>query len=202
MGAIGTPTRHVRGGPLTGQTIPVTTPDHVLINLEFANGALGQLLASFGTAATLAPWMEVHFERATVSFGGQSHEKDAPVSLYVDDESPAAREGWTHGVEIPVDDVAVVEAGIRHFIDVLSGDAEPDPDRRARTSRARHHREGVCVDRGWRLARDRNDLLTDAVRRARAARLRRAHACPSPGPDRAPGRRGPRRALPTSSVRR
>ncbi len=125
MGAIGTPTRHVRGGPLTGQTIPVTTPDHVLINLEFANGALGQLLASFGTAATLAPWMEVHFERATVSFGGQSHEKDAPVSLYVDDESPAAREGWAHGVEIPVDDVAVVEAGIRHFIDVLSGDAEP-----------------------------------------------------------------------------
>ena len=125
MGAIGTPTRHVRGGPLTGQTIPVTTPDHVLINLEFASGALGQLLASFGTAATLAPWLEVHFERATVSFGGQSHDKDAPVSLYVDDESPAAREAWTHGLEIPVDDVAVVEAGIRHFIDVLSGEVEP-----------------------------------------------------------------------------
>ena len=60
MGTIGTPTRHVRGGPLTGQTIEVTTPDHVLINLEFANGALGQLLASFGTASTLAPWLEVH----------------------------------------------------------------------------------------------------------------------------------------------
>ena len=48
MGAIGWPTRIVRGGPLTGQTIEVTTPDHVLINLEFASGALGQLLASFG----------------------------------------------------------------------------------------------------------------------------------------------------------
>ena len=41
MGAIGNPTRVVRAGPLAGQTIPVTTPDHVLINLEFASGALG-----------------------------------------------------------------------------------------------------------------------------------------------------------------
>jgi len=55
MGAIGNPTRVVRAGPRVGQTISVTTPDHVLINLEFASGALGQLLASFGTASTLAP---------------------------------------------------------------------------------------------------------------------------------------------------
>ena len=60
MGAIGNPTRVVRAGPLVGQTIPVTTPDHVLINLEFTSGALGQLLASFGTASTLAPWLELH----------------------------------------------------------------------------------------------------------------------------------------------
>ena len=55
MGAIATPTRVVRGGPLTGQVIEVTTPDHVLINLEFASGALGQLLASFGTAELARP---------------------------------------------------------------------------------------------------------------------------------------------------
>ena len=67
---------------------------------------------------------------------------------------------WTHDLEIPVDDVGVVEAGIRHFIDVLSRRRRADPDRRACTPRARHHREGVCVDRGRRLARDRNDLLT------------------------------------------
>jgi predicted dehydrogenase len=125
MGAIGVPTRVVRGGPLTGQRIDVTTPDHILINLEFANGALGQLLASFGTAATRAPWLEVHLETATVSFGGQSYERDAPVSIYVDDDSPAAREGWTHGVDVPRDDVGVVESGVRHFVDVLAGDAEP-----------------------------------------------------------------------------
>ena len=92
MGAIGNPTRVVRAGPLVGQTIPVTTPDHVLINLEFASGALGQLLASFGTASTLAPWLELHFAGATISFGGPSWDKDAPASIYVDDDG-AARPG-------------------------------------------------------------------------------------------------------------
>jgi predicted dehydrogenase len=125
MAAIGVPTRVVRGGPWTGQRIDVTTPDHVLINLGFRNGALGQLLASFGTAATRAPWLEVHLERATVSFGGQSWERAAPVSLYVDDDTPAAREGWTDDVEVPIDDVGVVESGVRHLIDVLDGRAEP-----------------------------------------------------------------------------
>jgi predicted dehydrogenase len=125
MGAIGNPTRVVRGGPLTGQAIDVTTPDHVLINLEFENGALGQLLASFGTAGTLAPWLEVHCTGATISFGGQSHEKDAPVSLYLDDEGPAATEGWRHDIEVPDEPLAVVETGARHFIDCLRGEGEP-----------------------------------------------------------------------------
>ena len=125
MGAIGVPTRVVRGGPLTGQRIDVTTPDHVLINLGFANGALGQLLASFGTAATRAPWLELHLERATVSFGGHSYERDAPVSFYIDDDTPAATEGWSDEVVVPSDDVGVVETGVRHFIDVLDGRAEP-----------------------------------------------------------------------------
>jgi predicted dehydrogenase len=125
MGSIGFPTRVVRGGPLTGRTIEVTTPDHVLVNLEFANGALGQLLASFGTPASLAPWLEVHFPMATISFSGQSYEPEAPVSLYVDDDSPAATEDWQHEVDAPVDDVSVVEAGAQHFIAVLRGDEAP-----------------------------------------------------------------------------
>jgi predicted dehydrogenase len=125
MGAIGAPTRMVRGGPLTGQRIEVTTPDHVLINLEFASGALGQLLASFGTASTRAPWLELHLTGATVSFGGQSHDPQAPVSIYIDDESPAAREAWHDDPEIPVDEHGVVETGVRHFIDCLRGKATP-----------------------------------------------------------------------------
>ena len=125
MGGIGVPTRVVRGGPLTGQEIAVTTPDHVLVNLEFASGALGQLLASFGTAGTRAPWLEVHLTKATVSFGGQSHDRHAPVSIYVDDDSPAAREGWRDDVEVPTDDQEVIETGVRHFVDCLRGRTRP-----------------------------------------------------------------------------
>jgi predicted dehydrogenase len=125
MGSISSPTRLVRGGPLTGQTIEVTTADHVLINMDFANGSLGQLLASFGTASTLAPWLEVHLTRATISFGGQSHDKDAPVSLYLDDDSPAATEGWQHEIDVPAEPWAVVETGVHHFIDCLHGAAKP-----------------------------------------------------------------------------
>jgi predicted dehydrogenase len=125
MGTISIPNRVARGGPLRGQPISVTTPDHVLINLEFVSGALGQLLASFATAASKMPWLEVHLEGASISFGGRSWEMDSPVSLYVDDGTPDAEEGWQEAIEIPVDDLPVVESGARHFVDVLLGEAEP-----------------------------------------------------------------------------
>jgi len=121
------PERVVRAGPLAGRTIAVTTPDHVLINLEFASGALGQLLASFGTASTLAPWLELHFTNATISFPGASHDKDAPASIYVDDDSPLGLEGWIHGLQPPPPPEAlpVVEAGAAHFVACLLGEEEP-----------------------------------------------------------------------------
>jgi predicted dehydrogenase len=125
MGSVSSPTRVVRGGPLTGRTIQVTTPDHVLINLEFTNGALGQLLASFGTPATRAPWLELHFPMATLSFSGQSWESDAPASLYLDDDGPDAREGWLDGIEVPLDEVGVVETGVIHFVACLRGETTP-----------------------------------------------------------------------------
>lgn len=125
MGAIGARSRRVRGGPLTGRTIDVTTPDHVLIHFEFASGGLGQLLASFGTPSTLAPWLEVHYPMATVSFGGHSWEPDAPVSVYLDDDGPDAREAWQHDVEIPSDPHGVVEAGVHHAVACLRGEAIP-----------------------------------------------------------------------------
>ena len=125
MGAISSPTRGVRGGPMTGRRIDVTTLDHILVNLEFANGTLGQLLASFGTPATRAPWLEVHFPMATISFSGQSWDADAPVSLYVDDDSSLGLEGWLEDVQVPRDDVGVVEAGVRHFVACLRGETKP-----------------------------------------------------------------------------
>jgi predicted dehydrogenase len=128
MGSIGIPTRVVRGGPLAGRSIEVTTPDHMLINLEFASGAIGQLLASFGTAATQAPWLELHFERATVSFPpGSQYDRHAGPSIYLDDDSPLGLEGWTHEVQPPppADPRDLVEMGPAHFIEVLRGEEAP-----------------------------------------------------------------------------
>jgi predicted dehydrogenase len=125
MGAIALPRRRIRGGPRQGATIEVTTPDHVLIHLEFASGALGQVLASFGTLDTLAPWFELHLERGVVSFGGKSWEIDAPVNVYEDDETDPARAGWTRDVEIPRDELGVVETGARHFVACLLGEETP-----------------------------------------------------------------------------
>ena len=125
MGTISIPRRRVRGGPLTGRTIEVSTPDHVLIQMEFANGALGQLLASFGTPETLAPWLELHLTGGTVSFGGKSWEPDAPVSIYTDDETDAATEGWVHDVDVPRETYGVVETGARHFVACLLGEEQP-----------------------------------------------------------------------------
>ena len=123
MGTIALPRRVVRGGPLTGQTIEVTTLDHVLIHLEFASGALGQLLASFATADTLAPWLELHLERGVVSFGGKSWELDAPVLLF--DASDDGDRDWRPATEMPRDEIGVVEAGARHFVACLLGDETP-----------------------------------------------------------------------------
>jgi predicted dehydrogenase len=125
MGTIAIPRRRIRGGPLTGRTIEVTTPDHVLINLRFASGALGQLLASFGTPETLAPWLELHLTGGTVSFGGKSWEPDAPVSIYIDDETDAAREHWAMNEDVPRDELGVVELGARHFVACLLGEESP-----------------------------------------------------------------------------
>jgi predicted dehydrogenase len=127
MGAIGNASRVVRAGPLAGQTIAVTTPDHVLMNLEFASGALGQLLTSFGATATQAPWLELHFGQGTVSFAGESSDKDAPASIFFDDDSSLGLEGWVHGLRPPPpgDELGVVETGVAHAIACLLGEDTP-----------------------------------------------------------------------------
>jgi predicted dehydrogenase len=122
MGTIALPSRRVYGGPLVGRTIDVTTPDHVLIHLEFASGALGQLLASFATADTLAPWLEMHFERGVVSFGGKPWEDNAPVGIYDASDNPNV--DW-QPADVPRDDFGTVEAGARHCVACLRGDETP-----------------------------------------------------------------------------
>jgi predicted dehydrogenase len=127
MGSIGMPTRVVRGGPLTGRTIEVTTPDHLIINLEFGANRLAQLLASFGTPSTRAPWLELHFARGTLSFGADTqYDSNGPADLYVDEGGADADERWVGEVAPPsVDDVPLVARGAVHFISCLRGDEAP-----------------------------------------------------------------------------
>ena len=126
MGAIAIPRRRVRGGPRKGSAVEVTTPDHVLIQLEFTSGALGQVLASFGTLETMAPWLELHLERGVVTFGGKSWEKDAPVSISRDDpDDPNGVGLWSRDVEIPRDEYDTVATGARHFLACLLGRETP-----------------------------------------------------------------------------
>ena len=127
MGSISKATRVVRAGPLAGRTIAVTTADHVLMNLEFVNGGLGQLLASFAAPSTQAPWLELHYTNGTISFAGESSDKDAPASIYFDDDSPLGLEGWVHGLlpPPPGDELGAVESGAVHFVACLRGDEGP-----------------------------------------------------------------------------
>jgi predicted dehydrogenase len=125
MGSIALPARMVRGGPRTGETIDVTTPDHVLIAMEFASGALGQLLASFATQDTLAPWLELHLERGVVSFGGKSWDEDGPVQIYETADVAGGGEGWRPASELPTNQAGAVEAGAQHFVRCLAGLEEP-----------------------------------------------------------------------------
>jgi predicted dehydrogenase len=127
MGAIARPERVVRAGSRAGERVQVTSPDHVLMNLEFASGALGTLLSSSAGAASLAPWLEFHFERATLSFDGDQYDKDSPASLYLDDESSLGLEGWIKEVTPPppAEPLPTVETGIAHFLACLRGEAQP-----------------------------------------------------------------------------
>src|SRR6185312_12701090 len=62
MGGISIPERNVLIDRLAGQKIAVSTPDHILLHLDFGNATFGQVLASFATPRSKAPALEVHGE--------------------------------------------------------------------------------------------------------------------------------------------
>jgi predicted dehydrogenase len=127
MGTISAPERYVRAGRLAGRTIPVTTADHVMMNMEFANGALGQLLTSFAAPGTQTPWLELHFSRGTISFPGPSWDREGTASIFFDDDSQLGLEGWIHGLRPPppADGRMVIDAGVAHFAACLRGEETP-----------------------------------------------------------------------------
>jgi predicted dehydrogenase len=143
MGTIAIPERAIVAGTRAGETTAVTTPDHVLVNLEFASGALGQLLASFAMPATQAPWLEVHLTKGTISLTGDQWGTGSPASIFArpaavgavasveaagsggaDPFAEPLVEGWNHGLMPPAgpDRFPIVQRGVEHFLACLAGD--------------------------------------------------------------------------------
>jgi predicted dehydrogenase len=125
MGSITIPERIslARGAP--GKRIEVVSDDVVLAQLEFAQGGLAQLLASFATPATVLPQLEIHLAGGTISLS--SLVVAETVDVFSVDPSPLGLEGWMRGLVPPgvVSGVNVIGYGAQHFVRVLAGGEEP-----------------------------------------------------------------------------
>jgi predicted dehydrogenase len=130
MGAIAIAERRISAGPRAGQTVEVTAPDDVLVHLEFASGALGQLLASFAVPASRQPWLEIHLESGSISLGGDAFAADSPADVFVGSGATAIdglSPGWNTALEPPppADPFPLIGQGAAHFVACLEGRETP-----------------------------------------------------------------------------
>ena len=143
MGSIAMPDRLLMAGSRSGETIKVTSPDHMLLNLEFAGGALGQLMTSFAVPGTRAPYMELQFSAGSISLSGDGWGTEDQADVFAFDPNPvpgsAIRDGsaifdvpadaggWRRGAAPPgpKDPWSVVSMGPLHFVACLLGEEKP-----------------------------------------------------------------------------
>jgi len=108
-----------------------------MIHLEFAGGALGQLLCSFAAPGTQVPRLELHLTGGSISLVGDQFDP-IPASIFVRDDAPAAvggapvrglpsTPGWHHGVATPPpsDRFPTIGLGVEHFLACVAGDERP-----------------------------------------------------------------------------
>jgi predicted dehydrogenase len=127
MGEIALSTRTVRDGPYAGEIVEVRAPDQFLVHLDFGDGRLGDLVASYAVPASRSPWLELHLTGGSLSVGAETQwDSDGPVDVFLDDPSPLAFEGWVEEMRGgPSEPDNVVALGPGHFVNVLLGEAEP-----------------------------------------------------------------------------
>ena len=132
MGTIAVPVRTVVAGRLAGNTIEVTAPDHVLMNLEFASGALGQVLSSFAVPETEAPYLEVHFSGGSVTLTGSPFDEPPAPHIHflgagsAGSAGPASTADGAPGLPpLEPDPRSIIETGAAHFVACLRGDEKP-----------------------------------------------------------------------------
>jgi predicted dehydrogenase len=127
IGEIAVPSRMIRAGAYAGETVEVSAPDQFLVHLDFGNGVLGDLVASYAVPDSRGPWLELHLSDGSVSVEAETQwDADGPVDVYLDDPGPLALEGWLDEARGRADDPgSIVALGPPHFVDVLLGEAEP-----------------------------------------------------------------------------
>lgn len=123
VGAVAIPTRRVTAGPHIGREVRVRSKDHLLMHLEFDDGALAQVLSSYAVPATKAPTLEIHGTSGSVSL----HEAppltaNGPVDVYLRDESDMGLSGWLDDLRAPAAGAEpgdLIAAGPQHFVRCL-----------------------------------------------------------------------------------
>ncbi|MGH2353189.1 MAG: Gfo/Idh/MocA family protein, partial [Chloroflexota bacterium] len=82
------PQRTLAVGPRQGATITLTAPDHVTALLEFANGLVARLTASFTVSAPWLPRIEIHGSEGALSLASRPSD-GGPLQLW-----PAGGRQW------------------------------------------------------------------------------------------------------------
>ncbi|MGH2557660.1 MAG: Gfo/Idh/MocA family protein [Thermomicrobiales bacterium] len=128
FGSVAIPKRKVLIPRLAGQEIEVKVNDVMLVHLDFGGNRYAQVLSSYAVPASKASAMELHGSMGTINIEmGPWFDGNGPVNIYRRDESSLGLDGWTLGVRPPNTSGSedILAAGIRHFLDCLTGAAQP-----------------------------------------------------------------------------
>ncbi|MGH2617360.1 MAG: hypothetical protein ACRDJC_19175, partial [Thermomicrobiales bacterium] len=97
------------------------------IHLDFGENRFAQVLSSFAIPRSKAPTLEIHGDLGSVSISQERwYDTDAPVDVWLRDESPLGEERWTQAVQPPSPrNGQLIQAGPEHFVAVLEGAEAP-----------------------------------------------------------------------------
>jgi predicted dehydrogenase len=124
MGGILIPERVTTIPRLSGQTITVSTPDLISMNLEFSDNRFATIISSFATPANRGPVLEVFGERGVLAVQTDlDYWVNQNVDLFQFEASSEGEAGWTTIDHLPEESTLV--SGPRHFAACIRGEETP-----------------------------------------------------------------------------
>jgi predicted dehydrogenase len=127
FGGVAIPERRILIPARYGETVAVTSNDHMLVHLDFGNATFAQLLSSFATPRSKAPAFELHGENGTVSIAMENwYDLHTAIDIWARDERLGATEAWVEAMPpepSPVDHL--IQAGPVHFVDCIERRVAP-----------------------------------------------------------------------------